>query len=312
MELVQSFKKAVHNLLQSGTLRTEIEDVDNYHGKPILQNQAGNDLIAQLLESPEPLMIARLGRTETECIVNYLEKNKRGNRAFNKIIRNKMSTFSGFFPATDEMLDRFCEEFLDHLHLLDVMGVWFNEGEEDICHTFCPDTRLVRLRCLEPYYHARPWSEKLRDKKVLVIHPFQHTIVTQFTNSRERLFADPAVLPPFHLETIRAVQTLAGAESPFATWFEAYVYMCSEMEKKDFDVAIIGAGAYGLPLAAHAKKLGKKAIHMGGATQILFGIKGKRWDNHEVISKLYNDYWVRPTADETPGNSKVVEGGCYW
>ena len=74
----------------------------------------------------------------------------------------------------------------------------------------------------------------------------------------------------------------------------------------------VGAGAYGLPLAYHAKKLGKKAIQLGGPTQILFGIKGKRWDDHDVISKLYNSYWVRPSADETPSNYKAVEEGCYW
>ena len=40
---------------------------------------------------------------------------------------------------------------------------------------------------------------------------------------------------------------------------------------------------------------------MSGATQLLFGIKGKRWDDHPVISKLYNPAWVRP--DETEGIS---------
>ena len=41
----------------------------------------------------------------------------------------------------------------------------------------------------------------------------------------------------------------------------------------DFEVALIGCGAYGLPLAAHVKRLGKKAVHLGGATQNLV------WDN---------------------------------
>jgi hypothetical protein len=88
--------------------------------------------------------------------------------------------------------------------------------------------------------------------------------------------------------------------------------MCAEVEKVDFDIAIIGAGAYGLPLAFHVKSLGKKAIHMGGATQILFGIKGKRWDHHEVISKLYNEHWVRPLPSERPEHYYDIEKGCYW
>ena|ERR1039457_3329941 len=307
MGLIPLFRNKIRNLLCSGS-----KEVDSYNGTPILPQQEGNDLIRRMVTSPEPAMAARIGRIELQCIVNYLGIRKNPGRSYRKLVKKDLANNAGFFPATDEMLDRFCEVFLGHLRQVDIMGVWFNKGEDHVCHTFCPDARLVRLRSLEPYYHEHPWSEELRDKKVLVVHPFQHTIVSQIAESRERLFADPAVLPPFRLETIRAVQTIAGAESSFATWFEAYDYMCSEMAKKDFDIAIIGAGAYGLPLAAHAKKLGKKAVHLGGATQILFGIKGKRWDNHEVIAKLYNEYWVRPSEDETPSNSRAVEGGCYW
>ena len=57
------------------------------------------------------------------------------------------------------------------------------------------------------------------------------------------------------------------------------------MDAADYDVAIVGAGAYSLPLAAHARDTGHAAIQMSGATQLLFGIKGKRWDDHPVISK---------------------------
>ena len=51
---------------------------------------------------------------------------------------------------------------------------------------------------------------------------------------------------------------------------------------------------------------------MSGATQLLFGIKGKRWDTHSVISKLYNDAWVRPAEDEGIDHREAVEGGSYW
>ena len=80
----------------------------------------------------------------------------------------------------------------------------------------------------------------------------------------------------------------------------------------DFDVAILGCGAYGFPLAARFKRAGKKAIHLGGATQIFFGIKGKRWDDMPFFSEMYNDAWVRPLSSETPTKAKSVEDGCYW
>ena len=82
--------------------------------------------------------------------------------------------------------------------------------------------------------------------------------------------------------------------------------------KIDFDVALIGCGAYGFPLAAKLKQAGKVTILMGGVTQMLFGIKGSRWDTHPVASKLYNEHWVRPKPKERPVNADTVEGACYW
>ena len=84
----------------------------------------------------------------------------------------------------------------------------------------------------------------------------------------------------------------------------------AEIEKHDFDICLLGCGAYGFPLAAHVKRLGKKAVHIGGALQLLFGIKGRRWDRE--FSSIYNDAWVRPEENEKPRNANSVEGGCYW
>jgi len=118
------------------------------------------------------------------------------------------------------------------------------------------------------------------------------------------------ILPKLkNLEVIQAVQTIAGNKDPrFKDWFEALDYMKKEIDKKDFNIALIGCGAYGLPLAAHVKSLGKQAIHIGGGLQLLFGIKGKRWEEH----KLFTKDWIYPLKEDTPQNIKKVEGGCYW
>ena len=120
------------------------------------------------------------------------------------------------------------------------------------------------------------------------------------------------VLPKFELITIKAIQSLSGENKNFRHWFEALDYMKNEINNKEFDIALIGCGAYGLPLAAHVKRIGKIGIHMGGCLQILFGIKGKRWDNHKIISNLYNVNWVRPSEEDKPLSYKKVEDGCYW
>jgi len=86
----------------------------------------------------------------------------------------------------------------------------------------------------------------------------------------------------------------------------------SLLVQTEYDVLIAGCGAMGLFLAKKAKDLGKVGIHLGGATQILFGIKGKRWDNHSIISGYYNEHWVRPSGSEIPKRCNMVEQGCYW
>ena len=128
------------------------------------------------------------------------------------------------------------------------------------------------------------------------------------------MFSDIDFLPQMELMTMKAVQTIAGQkDNRFRNWFEALEYMHQETQKYDYDIAILGCGAYGFPLAARIKRDGKKAIHMGGATQILFGIKGKRWEHHEVISNLFNEYWIKPSEQETPKRrDRIEDNGCYW
>jgi len=169
----------------------------------------------------------------------------------------------------------------------------------------------VPLGDLEPYFHQDPWSEVLRDKKVLVIHPFEDSIHSQYPK-RDLLFSDKRVLPEFNLLTIKSVQSLGKIPDEFATWFDALESMKREIDKRDFDIAIIGCGAYGFPLAAYVKSIGKKAVHLGGATQMLFGIKSKSWEDEPKFHYLINEYWVRPKETERPANYKLVEGGRYW
>ena len=90
--------------------------------------------------------------------------------------------------------------------------------------------------------------------------------------------------------------------------------MKKEIDKIDYDICIVGAGAYGFPLAAHVKRSGKKAIHLAGVTQLLFGIKGSRWENFIVwpYMNLFNEHWIRPLGIEKPKNANQVEGACYW
>ena len=280
----------------------------------IQYEQAGNDLLGEAISRNQPLMVSRLGAVELSCLRYFLERRLPFNTAYSRKICFEMANNAGFFPVDDHSLDTFCEMFLKHVQNVDIMAVWFNKNEHVICNNHCPDARLIDLTCLEPFWYANPWSSHLAGKKVLVIHPFAETIRKQFAENRDQLFSSPDILPNFDLKTITAVQSIAGTKVSFHSWFDAYRSMCDEMVKVDFDICLIGAGAYGLPLASFAKQLGRQAVHLGGVTQILFGIKGKRWEAFyaDSIALLFNEHWVRPLQSETPTNNNSVEKGCYW
>ena len=186
---------------------------------------------------------------------------------------------------------------------------------------YCLNLRKVTLLALEPYWATNPWTRALEGKKVLVIHPFASLIESQYAEKRELLFQDKRVLPNFELKTLQAVQSIGG-ESEFKDWFEALDWMKNRMDATDYDIALIGCGAYGFPLGAHAKRMGKQSVHLGGALQLLFGIKGKRWENpnygvpvfgvQNMYKRLFNEAWVYPTKNMQPKSADKVEGGCYW
>lgn len=284
-----------------------------YHAG-ILFEQTGNDRISELIELNDPLMIIRLGAVELSCLQYYLEKRQRADKGYSHKIRSSMSNNAGFFPVDDESLDAFSKFYLDHLNNVDVMAVWFNQYEDFICNSYCQNAELIDLTCLEPFHFANPWSSKLAGKKVLVVHPFADSIRKQYEGKRHLLFASPDILPDFELKTLKAVQSIAGTEVDYATWFDAYQYMCDEIANIDFDICLIGAGAYGMPLASFVKNLGKQAVHLGGVTQILFGIKGRRWEKlyADTTALLFNEHWVRPMDSESPECKDKVENGCYW
>ena len=287
--------------LRQGSLRLR------YRGRRIENPTSGNALVQSLIASEAaPQLINRIGASEAVALKEYRRKNE-----LSEATRKRLLALSGVFPPTDEQGIEFCRTYLDAIEASDLIGIWGVTGESELTKTYAPHANLAELRALEPYYHTNPWSQVLKARKVLIVHPFARLIETQY-QKRELLFKDPKVLPAFDsLGTIAAVQSIGGSDE-FATWTEALEFQKMRISEQDFEIALIGAGAYGLPLGAHVKALGKHAVQMGGSLQILFGIKGKRWDQHSFISRLYNEHWVRPGPAERPPDFQKVEGGCYW
>ena len=309
-------------ILYKGRLRTKIAKrigrelytslFPIYAGKKVLSAIETNDFIYQGLMSEKPFMACRFGSTELNIVGTY---HFHRESEYQKEIEH-VCFYSGFFPCDKELGYQFAEVMKEACTMADLFSVWYMPYEDYFVKKYTQkQTRIAYLTSFEPWKVSNPWTRALKGKKVLVIHPFEDSVKAQYLK-RNLLFGDSNILPEFELKTLKAVQTLAGNEDErFDTWFDALQYMFDEAMKIDFDVAIIGCGAYGMPLAGMIKDAGKQAVHMGGVTQILFGIKGKRWEQepaYTYIKDMMNDSWSYPLETEKPKSSIQIEGNCYW
>lgn len=289
-----------------------------------------SEIIRKHINSDKPIMIARYGATELMCMINYLGV-KRGKPNLIRYLLGKeldwwwnekslkqLEQWSGFFPPTIDNTERFCKLMIESSKQVDVLASWIDN--EHYFEKELSNALRIQGLFLDPFWSETPWTFALKGKKVLIIHPFEQAIISQYKR-RKLLFENLDLLPDFELITIKAVQSLGG-ESEFASWFDALEFMKAEIDKVDFDICLIGAGAYGFPLAAYVKSIGKKAVHVGGSLQLIFGIKGKRWENplygkdelKEMgkYPELMNKFWVYPGNENKPKNADIVENACYW
>ena len=287
----------------------------------------GDDIISSAIESKKPMLVGRLGGTEARVLGCYLD-TFRGKSlwdpfsTFYSIISfrkrlNQLKSGAGVYPINKLVVRTFIEEYLLALEEIDVLGSWGSTFTwvESI---FQKSSRIkyVSHHAVAPWINAfplsaansRPWSLSLEGKRVLVVSGFSQS----FKSQHERIssiFPD-SQYPNFDAEFITAPISQGGLNDA-NTWISHLERMKKEMQTKNFDVALISAGAYAMPLAHHAKKLGKVGITCGGELQLFFGVLGKRWEQMEKVTKYQNQYWVRPSESERPANWREIEDGCY-
>lgn len=291
------------------------------------RGQMANDYIYESLNAMPsmPLMCAKFGTTELGVVCAYEIKHRYPLKAYlddflhgrvsvyRKNILDGLCRLSGFFPNNLQLGEKFYNLVLDDMREIDVLASYIYEEKYIAKYLNCVKVDLDGYYA--PFMWQKPWTKYLKGKKVLVVHPFVDSIRYQYEHNRDKLFDNPDVLPEFkELLTVKAVQTISDQQDErFDTWFDALQFMKDEISKLDFDIALIGCGAYGMCLAAHVKRMGKQAVHLAGWTQMLFGVYGERWiKDQPQYSKYINEYWIRPLESEKPKGAEKVENGCYW
>lgn len=314
-------------LLRKGyqiTFKKIQKQIPEYKNYVQLYDQEANDYIRNLLLDNRPCMISKFGSVELNALIQYqsIKQKKYSIKNIYEFITYKRPTLwwqvgitnlcknAGFFPNNSLLLQDFYNINIQAMSNIDVLGSYLY-GEyffrKELEHA-----KKVNLNGFyAPFFYKNPWTKALKGRKVLVIHPFDSEIQYQY-KKREHIWNDPEILPEFTLITYKSIVSILGIQTPYNTWFDALKKMQNDICQIDFDIAIIGCGAYGMPLAAFVKNIGKQAIHLAGWTQILFGIMGKRWEENSEILKYTNKYWIRPFPQNVPQNSNEIENGCYW
>lgn len=277
-------------------------------------SEEGNQEIKQSLLYNFPTLVARFGNSELLALIEIEAKKHNliktiSNKSYKYLVDTTGFYFSNNKNKTSELI-KFYDLMISSLKNVDYLASFDFSMEDYFVEKYNKSVQLLNPLSLEPYYFNDPWSIALKDKNVLIIHPFKDTIDYQY-KIKDKLFENKNILPDFQIKTYRALQTIGGKGS-FDSWFDGLNFMLDEIEKIDYEIAIVGCGAYGFPLSSKLKERGKKVIHMGGSLQLLFGIHGKRWEKNEKIKILINKHWTKPHKNDTPCKFEDIKYKAYW
>lgn len=300
------FVEGVRHLLK---IKREI----HYDNRICLDDSHANLWLADMVRSGKPFMAGRFGSGEMRTFLKTREVRMGLRREVPEANMDSMCVNAGFFPREQKQVMAFGDLMEKSCGQVDLLAIWGTLPMENyVLRRHVSQAKRCFLSGLEPFFADEPWTMSWEGRKVLVIHPFEESIRMQYER-KEAFQQHMRWLPDFTLKTVKAVQTIGGQKDErFADWFEALDYMFEKAMEQDFDLAVIGCGAYGFPLAARIKAAGKQAVHMGGAVQLLFGITGKRWEAKEEYLPLMAEGWRRPLPSEMPEAARNIEGGCYW
>lgn len=306
--------------------------------KKLNENLDPDDLlfsrIGHCLSTKQSLLIGRIGGSEARVIGAWYRRQELKNFRI-KLIFNllwpgpygkrakQLQKGAGFYPIDHKSIDKFVNLYSEIIPEIDILGAWGKAfaWPEYLVKSSIP---FIPLESLSPWVDTwsrkvgygqkgelkqhHPWSEAFNDKKILVVTPFSDSASSQLARIN---LVFPDFYPKMRVTFVKAPMTMGGATDGYS-WFEKLEKTKFELEKNEFEIALVSAGSYSLPIAAHAKKMGKIGIHTGGALQLFFGILGKRWENEQWLRDVINEFWIRPSTAETPKVAGEVEDGCYW
>lgn len=275
--------------------------------------------VRSALEDGRGLAVGKLGTCESDTL--YLHYHK---YPYNWVTRLAMTRNAGLWPDANTTLHNWAVHMQRHvLPEMDLVAQWWNdEHEGTVFGAWAPQARIQKgIEWFDPW--TNPWTLEIPSgTKVAVVSPFNESIQAQIPNMN-KVFSKPIWQEPTpEIIPIRTGcspvydNTSAAAWPSYVLsgdWRIAVIHIVKQVVQVGAKVAIVGCGALSLPIVTALKKHGIVAIHTGGVTQMIFGIRGDRWAKDPKFSHLLESpYWTNPRPSETPLHAKTIERGCYW
>lgn len=270
--------------------------------------------IASALKEGRGLAVGKLGTCEAETVFTHHFRYPYSHQVVRAMTRN-----AGLWPET-ALLTWATHMTTEVLPAMDHMIAWYNPTHEGTAMAYARTAEVHEgLHWFNPW--EVPWTKVLPvGTRVAVVSPFATSISLQIPRLNslfsKPLWNDPVILPIRTGCSPALDATSAAAWSPAILaggWTKAVDEVVQQVLESGARVALVGCGALSLPIVAALKRRGIIAIHLGGAVQVLFGIRGRRWLADKDIGPLMKSpLWRDPLPTETPQNAKQVEGGCYW
>ena len=245
----------------------------------------------------EGISVVRLGNVETNALLNYphyAPPDMFSNAGFygdNEIYKKWRTLYTSAIIKSDFYLDVItCPSFKICGELLMKLNIW--------------KPTLPYMELDFKFWEKLVSEIGYIDNRITIVSYFVEVMKSQLKNL-ENIFPWMAKI---NFTFVKSYNTTKGNEK-HKDWLTTYNDLKKRVDKTNAKYVFLSCGCYGLPLCQHLKEKGRNPFYVGGFLQLLFGLKGKRWDERQGINEHFTNHWKYPT--HKPKNCEQVENWCY-
>ena len=295
-------------------------------GRPLLSRDEFVTRVRSAITESTPFSTGKLGVSERALLYYPLllgdESDPRRRRAYEVSLAFKSLSQSGIFPADPGFYREWGELLADSVRRHDCIGLFpdAHPMQLELLQRLGLDADVVIYLNQEPDRSpkaddARCWLPSLGGRKLLIVSPFAELLRSRANEETFEAVWEKTGKGWFAPASVEALEFAYGTDpathARYSTARDLLDEITDEIARRDFDVALIGAGGLGDPIAAFVKSLGKVGFCLGGHTQVLFGVLGERWrENADWERDYFNDSWITMPTEYAPG--QVPLGKNYW